>query len=143
VGTLCDVSTAAQRLLLIQARNLITNLALPAVLIDPDGRLLFFNDAAGELLGHRFEEVGRLPRDEWARQVGPFDEQGRPVATDSLPLASAMRTGRPAQGRYFVRLGDGELREVDVSAVPLLEPDHFEGLLLFFWPVDRAAPATS
>ncbi len=32
-----------QPLLLIQARNLVTNLALPAFLADPGGRLLFFN----------------------------------------------------------------------------------------------------
>jgi PAS domain-containing protein len=45
------VTADGQRLLLIQARNLITNLALPAVLTDPEGRLLFFNDAAADLLG--------------------------------------------------------------------------------------------
>ena len=54
-------------LLLVQARNLITNLALPALLTDADGQLLFFNDAAAALLGRGFEEVGRLPREDWAR----------------------------------------------------------------------------
>src|SRR5436190_14822158 len=49
-------------LLLIQARNLITNLALPAFLTDPDGALLLFNDAAAAPLVRPFEEVGRLPR---------------------------------------------------------------------------------
>jgi PAS domain-containing protein len=71
-----------QPLLLVQGRNLITGLALPALLTDPDGGLLFFNEAAGVLLGRTFEEVGRLPREQWARQFGPFDEAGRPLATD-------------------------------------------------------------
>ncbi len=132
-----------QPLLLVQARNLITNLALPALLTDPDGRLLFFNDAAAELLGRRFEEVGRMPRDDWGREVGPFDEQGRALATDSLPFARALRGGSPAQGRVRLRFGEGGLREVEVSALPLLEPGNFEGALVVFWPVEDAAPGTT
>ena len=132
-----------QPLLLIQARNLITGLALPAFLTDPDGRLLFFNDAAAELLGRRFEEVGQLPQEQWAREFGPFDSEGRPLAADSLPLAQAVRNGYPAQGRFHVRLDDSRLREVEVSALPLLEPGYYEGALVVLWPVEDAAPGTS
>ncbi len=132
-----------QPLLLIQARNLITNLALPAFLTDPDGRLLFFNDAAAAVLGRRFEEVGQLPQEVWARDIGPFDDQGRPLADGSLPLAMALRNGHPAQGRFHVRLGESGLREVEVSALPLLEPGFYEGALVVFWPVEDAAPETT
>jgi PAS domain-containing protein len=130
-----------QPLLLIQARNLITNLALPAFLTDPDGRLLFFNDAAAEVLGRRFEEVGQLPQDEWAREIGPYGDDGTPLAVDSLPLARALRDGHPAQGRFRARLETG-LREVEVSALPLLEPGFYEGALVVFWPIEDAAPET-
>ena len=92
------VAVDHQPLLLIQARSLITNLALPAILVDPDGRLLFFNDAAAVLLRCRFEEVGRLAQEEWAREIGPFDEAGKPLAVDHQPLAMALQEGHPAQG---------------------------------------------
>lgn len=131
------------RLLLVQARNLITNLSLPAALTDTEGRLLFFNDAAGVVLGRRFEEVGRLPREEWGREIGPFDDEGRPIATDHLPLGTAMRGGRPAQGQFRLRFADGELHDVEVSALPLVEPGYFEGVLLVFWPIESAAPGTT
>jgi PAS domain-containing protein len=134
------VSERDQPLLLIQARNLITNLALPAFLTDPDGGLLFFNDAAAGVLGRGFEEVGRLAREEWAEEFGLYDEEGRPMAADD-PLAIALQEGRPAQGRFRARL-KGELREVEVSALPLLEPGYFEGALLAFWPVEDAAKGT-
>jgi PAS domain-containing protein len=134
------VSEPDKPLLLIQARNLITNLALPAFLTDTDGALLFFNDAAAAQLGRPFEEVGRLPREEWAREFGPYDDDGHPLAADELPLGRALMEGRPAQGRFRARL-DGELREVEVSALPLLEPGYFEGALLAFWPVEDAATA--
>jgi PAS domain-containing protein len=126
-------------LLLVQARNLITNLALPGFLTDRDGGLLFFNDAAAEVLGRRFEEVGPLPRERWAREIGPFDEEGCPLATDDHPFAQVLRSGRPALGRFRFNLGDGSLREVEVSAIPMLVPEHFEGALIMFWLVEDSA----
>jgi hypothetical protein len=43
-----------------------------------------------------------------------------------------------------VRLAaNGELREVEVSAIPLLEPDHYEGALIVFWPVEASVSGTS
>ena len=98
-------SVAQKPLLLIQARNLITGLALPALLTDDEGGLLYYNESAGALLGRRFEDVGVLSREDWGREYGPFDEEGRPMATDSLPLGRALRDGHPAQGRFHVRLG--------------------------------------
>jgi PAS domain-containing protein len=130
-----------QPLLLVQARNLLTGLALPALLTGPDGGLLFFNDAAADQLGRTFEEVGRLPREEWGREIGPFDAQGEPMIGDHLPLAVALREGRPAQGRFWARLGaEPSLREVEVSAIPLVEPGLYEGALVVFWPVELAPP---
>jgi PAS domain-containing protein len=133
------VAVDHQPLLLIQARNLITSLALPAILVDPDGRLLFFNDAAAEVLGRRFEEVGQLSQEEWAREIGPFDDGGKPLAVDNEPLAVAVREGHPAQGRFRVRLNEGGLQEVEVSALPLMEPGFYEGALVVFWPVEDDA----
>ena len=142
-GKITAVSVEHQPLLLLQARNLITNLALPALLTDPEGRLLFFNDAAAALLGRSFEEVGRLSREQWEREVGPLDEQGRPLAADSLALAGVLRSGRPAQGRFRARLGERGVREVELSALPLLEAGNFEGALVVFWPVEAAARDTT
>jgi PAS domain-containing protein len=137
------VAVQHQPLLLIQARNLITNLALPAFLTNSDGRLLFFNDAAAALLGRRFEEVGQMPQEEWAREIGPYDDEGKPLAVDHLPLATAVRDGHPTQGRFHVRLEGSALREVEVSALPLLEPGFYEGALVVFWPIEDAAPDTT
>jgi PAS domain-containing protein len=125
---------------LIQARNLITNLALPGFLTDREGGLLFFNDAAGEVLGRRFEEVGPLSREDWATEIGPFDDEGCPLAADDHPFAQVLRSGRPAQGRFRFMLGQGALRDVEVSSIPLLEPDNFEGALVMFWPAEDAFP---
>ncbi len=51
---------AAQRPIeLIQARSLIASLTTAAFLVDEAGTLLFYNEAAGELLGMPFDACGR------------------------------------------------------------------------------------
>jgi PAS domain-containing protein len=124
---------ASQSVELILARNLITAVELAAFLVDPDGVVVFFNDAAGDLIGRRFEEVGRLDRDDWSSQFGPFDEFGQLVPTDSLPLTVALREGLPANGRFHVRVRSEDLIEVEVSALPLVTTEGFQGALVLFW----------
>lgn len=122
-------------LALIQARNLLSGLKLAAFLADDQGCLVFFNDAAGRLLGRRFEETGPLDRDTWNEAFGPLDEHGTPVGSEGLPLAIALREGRPAHGRYHVRLAGGVLTEIETSALPLVGQTGFAGAMVVFWPV--------
>lgn len=122
---------------LILARNLISAVELAAFIIDPDAVVVFFNEAAGGLIGRRFEEVGRLSREEWNSQFGPFDEFGQLVPTDDLPLAVALRDGLPANGRFHVRLRDEDLIEVEVSALPLVTAHGFQGAVVVFWPAPQ------
>jgi PAS domain-containing protein len=133
VGSGRAISKATQALPLILARNLIEGLDLAAFLIDPDAVIVFFNDAAGELVGRRFEEVGPLTRDEWASRYGPYDELGELVPTDDLPLTVALREGHPAHGHVHLRLQDGELVPIDVSALPLSGAEGFMGTLVVCW----------
>src|SRR4051812_8675254 len=46
---------------LILMRQLADGLAVPVLLADENGDLLFFNEAAERLLGQRFDDVGELP----------------------------------------------------------------------------------
>ena len=66
------------------------------VLVDAEGRIVFYNDAAAQLVGEPFEEIGTMTRDEWNARYGPVDGQGDALAADELPLAVAVREGRPA-----------------------------------------------
>ncbi|GAC1316710.1 MAG: hypothetical protein NVSMB25_02960 [Thermoleophilaceae bacterium] len=122
-----------QALELILARNLVSTISLSAFLVDEDGVLVFFNDSAGDLVGRRFEEVGRLAPEDWSSQIGPFDQFGKLIPTDQLPLTGALREGLPVNGRFRVRLGDGELTTVEVSALPLVGVEGFKGAIVVFW----------
>src|SRR3954465_4585904 len=135
---------ASPPLELILARNLISGIGLAAFLIDPDGVLVFFNDAAGELIGRRFEEGGQLDPDGWNAEFGPFDEFGQLVPTASMPLTKALRHGLPANGCFRVSAGEGkDLIDVEGSALPLPTAEGFQGAIIGFWRAESGGPPGS
>jgi PAS domain-containing protein len=129
--------TTRRPLLLILARNLIAGLTVPGFITDEEGEIVFYNDAAGELLGHRFEETGRLSREQW-NAIGPVDEEGNPLGEDA-PLKTALKQNRPAHGRFRICTDQRNVVMVETSAVPLTGPDGSHGAIVVFWPADREA----
>jgi len=119
---------------LILARSLISILSLPAILVDADGRFVFYNDAAGEVIGAPFEEIGVLEPEEWNARYGPLDANGDPVPREDLPLTTAVRESRPAYGRFFVRTETG-LRDLELGALPLTGPAGYHGAILVLWTI--------
>jgi PAS domain-containing protein len=119
---------------LILARNLMSALSTPAFLVDEGGLLVFYNEAAGMLLGKRFEELGTVGPQEWGSLFGPFDENGDPIPYDDLPLVTAVRAGRPAHAELTVRSTDGTNHDVEVSAFPILTAHGSQGAIAVFWP---------
>jgi PAS domain-containing protein len=121
---------------LILARNFLTNLSTPAFLVDAEGGVIFYNEAAGGLLGVSFEEFGRKPAEEWGRAIGPFDGGGEPMPIDDLPTTRALRQGRPAHGRFTIRSVAGVDHQIEASALPIVADGGQEGAMIFFWPAD-------
>jgi len=127
------VAVEQQPVELIQARALISNLTTPAFLVDPEGTLVFFNDAAGELLGLRFEEAG--PR---GPQVGgsrwePLHTDGSPYPVEELPLSRALARGLPDHARLRIRSLLGVEEEIEVCAFPINGTAGTHGALAIFW----------
>jgi len=119
---------------LILARNLMSALSTPAFLVDEGGLLVFYNEAAGILLGKRFEELGTVGPEEWGSLFGPFDEGGAPLPYDELPLVVAVRNGRPAHATFDIRSTSGERHTVEASAFPILTAHGSQGAIAIFWP---------
>lgn len=128
-----------QPLELILARNLVSIISVAAAVIDVDGRIVFYNDAAAAVVGARFEETGPLNRERWTSETGPFDEEGQSVPYDELPLTVAVREGRPTYGRLRIRAEHG-LVTIELAALPLVGPAGYHGAVVVFWalPQDEA-----
>jgi PAS domain-containing protein len=124
---------------LILARNLITSISTPAFLVDEEGQLLFYNEAAGALLGVSFEDAGRMGPEEWGSAFGPFDEDGNPIPFEELPLTIALREGKPAHANFTIRSAKGDEHAIEVSAMPIAASEGPSGAMAIFWPLDGEA----
>ncbi len=125
----------ARPLQLILARNLLASLSTPAFLVDADGNLLFYNEAAGGLLGRRYEETGQMTASDWTSTFGPFDEDGEPIPYDQVPLTANLRGNRPAHGGFRIRSASGVEHAIEASALPLVGDQNFHGAIVVFWPI--------
>lgn len=114
-------------------RQLASTLAVPLLLADADGDLVFFNEPAEELLGQRFDEIGEMPADR-RREIFAFrDEEGRALEGDP-PLIMAMRERRPVHRRIGLRGFDGVDRALEVTAFPLEAAEGSTvGGVVMFW----------
>jgi PAS domain-containing protein len=129
---------------LILARNLITSIGTPAFLVDRNGGLLFYNEAAGALLGISFEELGKVDVEAWTATFGPIDERGEPIPLEEMPLAIALREGHPAHSRFRIRSTRGSEHEIEASALPIMDTDaESSGALIIFWPLERGGIANA
>jgi PAS domain-containing protein len=123
-----------QNLVMILARDLTSRLATPSFVVDADGTLAYFNEAAEPVLGRTYAESGELKAGEWATEWDPTDLEGRPVPLEELPLGIAFREGRPAHRPLRITGADGVLREIEVTAFPLCpQHDVIVGAIAVFW----------
>jgi PAS domain-containing protein len=118
---------------LIQARNLLSSVSTPGMLVNRPGDVIFYNEAAGALLGQRFEETGTLPAGEWVRMFGPFDDEGEPIPIERQPLTAALRRNRPGHAVLRIRSTGGAERRIEVSGIPIVGGDGFQGAMILFW----------
>lgn len=126
---------AQKPLELILARNLLTSISTPSFLVDGEGRMLFYNEAAAGLLGRSFEEAGQMDVAEWTSAFGPLDRDGAPLQFDELSLTKAIQAGRPGHGQFCIRTSADPKQPVEAAAFPIVAtPEGSSGAMIMFWP---------
>lgn len=134
--------SAQKPLELILARNLLASLSTPAFLVGEEGALLYYNGAAGVMLGRGFEESGNLSAREWTSRFGPFDESDQPLPYDEIPATVAVRQNRPYHGTFRIRAPGGGQQEIAASAIPIVGLGGVSGgAIVIFWPVQNGEQA--
>jgi PAS domain-containing protein len=126
-------------LVLIVARSFATKLATPTLIIDARGDLVYFNDAAAEVLGSSYLDVGALDASRWQELFQPRTLDEEPLTPEQTPGGVALRERRPVHDSFAFRGLDGREREITVTAFPLFShPDEVVGAMSIFWEL----PAT-
>jgi PAS domain-containing protein len=121
-------------LVLIVARSFATKLATPAIIIDAHGDLIYFNDAAAEVLGRPYLEIGELPAPRWQELFHPRTLDEEPLRPEQTPGGVALRERRPVHDSFAFQGLDGPEREITVTAFPLFShPDEIVGVMSIFW----------
>ena len=127
-----------QEIEVILSRHLAEYLAMPIFIVNPQGDLIFYNEPAEAILGTRYSETGVMPASEWATIFHPVDHDGNPIPPEKLPLVIAITKRHPAHKVFWIRGMDDTLREIEVTALPLIgQADRFLGGIAFFWERSR------
>ena len=115
-------------------KQLASCLAMPMLVIGSDGDLLFFNESAEPILGHRFDEIGEMSQDEWAQLLVTSDEHGVPIKREDRPMIAALERRVPAYNRFWLRGLDGRRRRIEGTALPLINlGGELLGAVGIFW----------
>jgi PAS domain-containing protein len=123
-----------RNLVLILARNFAAQLATSVFLVDDEGTVIYYNEAAGRALGRRFIEGHGMPASEWSTVFAPRDADGEPIPLERIPLGAAIIRRQPAHGVVQIRSAEGEDRRIEVAAFPLFaHSDDFVGAIAIFW----------
>ena len=121
---------------MILARQLASSLAMPILLVDTDGRLIYYNEPAEVILGQRFDETGEIAADTWSRLFAVEDEERKPIAQEDRPMMLALSERRPISRTVWMRCEHREWRHVSITAFPLIgEASQFLGAKMIFWEV--------
>jgi PAS domain-containing protein len=127
-------ATKQRSIVLILARDLASMLATPMLIVDSQGELIFYNEAAGAILGRPFTEAEPAAFEDWARAFDPRDVEGKPVALVETSLGIALTERMPAHRTLRIRSADGIERMVESTAFPLYaRADEFVGGVTVFW----------
>jgi PAS domain-containing protein len=120
---------------IILARQLASSLAMPILIVDTAGTLIYFNEPAEVILGRRFEETGEIAADTWSTLFAIADEERNPIAQADRPMMMALSERKPYSRTVWMQCGR-EWRHVNITAYPLIgEAAQFLGATMIFWEI--------
>lgn len=121
----------------ILCRHWASHLQSPIFIVDPDGNLLYYNEAAEPILGRRFAETGIMTAAVWSTAFKATDEQGNLLDPQELPLSIALFERRMANKRFWIVGLDNQRRFIETTGLPLIgQAGRFLGAVAFFWELE-------
>jgi len=110
-----------------RTETMIAGMADGVVLVDAEGKTVYLNPAAKNLLAR--SDIG-VPIFKHAETYGLLNDDGKPVDAKELPAARALSTGRPVRDVTLVVDRGGRRSALSVSATPLHEDGKISGVIV-------------
>jgi len=122
-------------LVLIDARAFAERLSTAAFITDGLGKLVFYNEAAEQLIGLSFSEAGEMPAEEWGSLFTIRNVDGSPMELLDMPGGKALIEHKPAHGRMRIKPLDGSPdRTIEVTGLPIFTGEKEPaGIIALFW----------
>lgn len=125
---------AVEPIEIVLLRQWASYIAVPTWITDNEGRLLYYNESVESIIGLRFEDVDDLPADDLAERFAMTDIDGTPISHYDRPLIIALTKQMPAHRRIGLRSTDQAIRELEVTAIPILSTgDRHLGAMATIW----------
>jgi len=127
-----------QEIEIILTRHWASHLTTPIFLVDPEGDLLYYNEAAEAILGRRFSETGKMGADVWSVAFKFTDENNVHLTREENPLTIALTECRPVHRTLWLVGLDKVRRHIRTTCVPLIgQADRFLGAVALFWEMEE------
>jgi PAS domain-containing protein len=125
---------ASYEIEIILNRQLADCLSLPVFITDPNGDLIFYNEAAEKILGKRFEETGEMPKEIWSTVFKPLDDDGKQLPPEELPLVRTLKDVYPYHKSMRIEGLNGAVHDISVTSYPIISRSgNFLGAVAIFW----------
>lgn len=117
---------------LILFRQIASCLAISTLILDPQGKLIFFNEMAEKTFGVRFSETGELLSDKWSHVFIFMDKKGQRIETKALSLYKSITTQRISHEEIYLQSSNDSLALFSLSTVPIVNiQNNFLGVISF------------
>ena len=122
---------------LILVKHWASYTAIPILIVDADGTLVYYNQSAEQILGRSFDEVGEINALDLDEIFVTSDLDGSPIPSGELPLARSLKEDVPAHRKIRIRAPDGTWRTIDATALPLIgQGGRHVGALSILWETE-------
>lgn len=119
---------------LILVKQLASALSTPISIVDPDGKFLYFNEAAEGVFGCTLEEIGDLEVADLSQRFSVEDDEGNAIPSEKMLYAITLREGKPAHRTFVLRGLDGVARRITATTFPLIgQGGRRLGAAAFLW----------
>ena len=103
-------------------------------LIDAEGTLVFYNEAAELMLGKTWAEMGEMTAEQFGTMLDLAEPDGTPMRKSESPAGVAFFQRAPSHKRVIATTLDGKRATFEATAYPLFgRTEDMHGVLTVFW----------
>jgi hypothetical protein len=117
---------------LIIYRHILSYISTPAILLDAQRDLIYFNKPVEKLFGVRFSEAGLISSSGWSTLIIPLDPDNHPMSPEFSPIIQCFNTKLSAYGAIYIMSKNNKIWKTEIFVHPIINQiDQFLGAVAY------------